>query len=333
MPAQISPLEISTPLPEGCRFWFAKTASECRSLYQNQHTYSDGPRTTIIDCLSNIQSIDLPSSQASGLSRLSLTYSFLSMLVEDRRRSIVFKQRDSGWSFTDISRSPGASHLVFLFTELKDIIERHPSDTRSAVVTFMVEFNMLYSATPRYLRDSLLTNGKQASPSQAFSQLHEWQESRSSRSAIWYAGQLIRACRMIAPKERTDFHLFGVYHALLCIWTYWTATRKSPPDLTGTNRRAVHSPQILLDGPESLESQRWISHDSGVPYLTRSPKANNLCNTVPELVPVNANDLKGTIFKLPLVDLLNECFLHKITGKHIPILQHASLVLYSLERL
>lgn len=335
MPAQMSPFEVSTPIPEGCRFWFAKSASECKSLYQGHQTRSEEPRTTIIDCLSDIRSIDLlPSSQASRLSRLSMLYSFLSMLVEDRRRSVLFhKQRDSGWSFTDVTQSPGDSHLVLLFSELRDVIERDPGTTGSAVVTFMVEFNILYSATPRYLRDSLLTNGKQASASQVFSQLHEWQQSRSSRSAIWHAGQLIRACRMITPKERTDFHLFGVYHALLCIWTYWTATRKNPPDMTGTNRHAVRSPQILLDGPESLESQRWISHNNGAPYLARPPKTNKLCDAIPELLPVDATDLKGTLFKLPLVDLLNECFLYKTTGRHIPILQHASLILYSLERL
>ncbi|TXB97510.1 hypothetical protein FocTR4_00011896 [Fusarium oxysporum f. sp. cubense] len=337
MPAQICPLEVTTPIPEDCRFWFAKSAIEWRSIYldsQPQQPFGE-PRMSISDCLSDIQSIDrLPSSQSSKSAQLSMLYSFLSMLVDDRRRSVLFhKQRDSGWSFTDVTRSDNHSDLVYLFKELRDVIEKDPIATRSVHVTFMVEFNILYSATPRYLRDFLLTDGKQAPAPEAFSQLHEWQQSRASRSAIWHAGQLMRACREIEPKERTDFHLLGVYRALLCLWTYWTATRKNSPTMTDINRYADSSPQVLLDGHESLESQRWISHNNGAPYLARPPQSSELRDMVPDLVPVDAIDSGGNLFKLPLVGLLNECFSFKTTGRHIPILQHASLILCSLERL
>ncbi|KAH7215505.1 hypothetical protein DER44DRAFT_806577 [Fusarium oxysporum] len=244
---------------------------------------------------------------SSKSAQLSMLYSFLSMLVDDRRRSVLFhKQRDSGWSFTDVTRSDNHSDLVYLFKELRDVIEKDPIATRSVHVTFIVEFNILYSATPRYLRDFLLTDGKQAPAPEAFSQLHEWQQSRASRSAIWHAGQLMRACREIEPKERTDFHLLGVYRALLCLWTYWTATRKNSPTMTDINRHADSSPQVLLDGHESLESQRWISHNNGAPYLARPPQSSELRDMVPDLVPVDAIDSGGNLFKLPLVGLLNE---------------------------
>ncbi|KAF4480034.1 c2h2 type zinc finger domain, partial [Fusarium agapanthi] len=241
MPAQISPLEVFTPIPEDCRFWFAKSAAEWKSLYLDQ-LRSEESRMTIADCLSDIRSIDLlPSSQAFELSKLLMLYSFLSLLVEDRRRSVFFhRKRDSGWSFTDITQSPGDSHLVSSFSELRYVVERDPDAAGSAILTFMVEFNILYSATPRYLRDSLLTNGKQGSTSEVFSQLQEWQQSRSSRRNV--------------------------------------------SDTAGTHKQAANSPQVLLDGPESLESQRWISHNNGVPYLTTPSETNGLRDTIPELV-------------------------------------------------
>ncbi|CAG2011807.1 unnamed protein product [Fusarium graminearum] len=335
MPTQMSPFEVSTPIPEDCRFWYAKSAVEWKSLYQGHRSCSAERRMSLADCFSDMQSIDLlPWSQSLKLSILLMIYSFLSILVEDRRRSVLFhKKRDSGWSFVDITQPPGDSHLVFQFNELRNAIERDHATAGSAVLTFMVKFNILYSATPRYLRDSFLTYGKQASGSDVFYKLREWRQSRSSRSAIWHAGQLLRACRMIAPTERTDFHLFGVYHAILCLWTYWTATRKSPLDMTGTSRQTVSWPRVLLDGPESLETQRWINHNDGTPYLTRPPKSDPLCDKNPKLVSVDATESEGTFSKLPLVDILNECFLQKEAGRNIPILQHASLILRSLERL
>ncbi|EXA34233.1 hypothetical protein FOVG_14667 [Fusarium oxysporum f. sp. pisi HDV247] len=185
VPAQMSPLEVSTPIPEDCRLWFAKSATDWKSLYQNHQPRSAERRMTITDCLSDIRSINLLSSlQASNLSKLSLLYSFLSLLVGDRRRSAIFhKNQDSGWSFTDVTRSPDDSNLIFLFNELRDMIEGDPGTVESPILTFMVEFNMLYSAIPRHLRDSLLANGKQTSASDVFSQLQEWQQSRSSRNA------------------------------------------------------------------------------------------------------------------------------------------------------
>ncbi|CAG1996652.1 unnamed protein product [Fusarium graminearum] len=103
--------------------------------------------------------------------------------------------------------------------------------------------------------------------------------------------------------------------------------------MTGTSRQTVSWPRVLLDGPESLETQRWINHNDGTPYLTRPPKSDPLCDKNPKLVSVDATESEGTFSKLPLVDILNECFLQKEAGRNIPILQHASLILRSLERL
>ncbi|CZR39276.1 uncharacterized protein FPRO_05532 [Fusarium proliferatum ET1] len=320
--AQLCPLEVSTPLPEDCRFWFAKSAAEWESLYK-QYPRPVEPRITINDCLSDIRSIDLPSS----LSKLWVLYSLLSLLIKDHRRiSILHKKQDPGWSFTDVTRSPLDSHLVFIFSELRHIIEGDPA--KPPILTFMVEFNILYSAIPRHLRDSLLTNGKKTSASDDLSQLQEWQ-GRSSRSAIWHAGQLIRACRMITPEERRDFHLIGVCHSLLCLWTYWTATKKRPSGITGT--KAISLPRVQLDGPESLESQRWISHNKGTPYLAEPCETDGICGA--ELVPVDATHSEENQSRLPLVGILSECFSNKVIGRYIPIFQHASLVLHNLEKL
>ncbi|KAF5253493.1 hypothetical protein FANTH_1564 [Fusarium anthophilum] len=181
--AQMSPLDISTPIPEDCRFWYAKSAAEWKYLYQNHETRSAERRLTIVDCLSDIRSIELLSSfQASSLAKLSLLYSFLSLLVTDRHRRTVFRKKvDSGWSFTDVTRSPVDSEMVFLFDELREEIEGDLGSGESPILTFMVEFTMLYSATPQHLRDSFLDSGKQTSASDIFSHLQEWEQSRSSR--------------------------------------------------------------------------------------------------------------------------------------------------------
>ncbi|KAF5589846.1 c2h2 type zinc finger domain protein [Fusarium subglutinans] len=118
--AQMSPLDVSTPIPEDCRLWYAKSATEWKSLYQNHEPRPAERRMTIIDCLSDIRSIELLSSfQASNLAKSSLLYSFLSLLVADRhRRTVLRKKEDSGWSFTNVTRLPINSDMVSLFDEL-----------------------------------------------------------------------------------------------------------------------------------------------------------------------------------------------------------------------
>lgn len=286
----------------------------------------------LLDAFSEIPAFELPSHPKNIKALdLCLLHTFLSMLVEDYRREHAFRgHRDFGWSFEDYLQVPMLNRQVSLYTELRHSVDANPYRSSSAVVAFMFEFNILFSSTPLYLSNTLLNYTKRNSSTEIFSKLRDWQQTRSSRRAIWHAGQVIKACRVIPAAERTSFHVFGMYQALLCLWTYWTATKLKSNRPSSISFPDTKTHQILLDGPETMESQRWILHNDGKPFLRRSNPAEKLDAFALDLFAVDATDQQDPT--LALVDILTECFNEKAVGCYIPMLKSAQLVLQALER-
>ncbi|KAH7557900.1 hypothetical protein BM1_05172 [Bipolaris maydis] len=329
IPPQISPFEVHTPLPGDAQSWSANSAIAWKNLYARHQSTSPKKTMNLLDAFAKIPALEIPSPPYNIKAvDLCLLYTFLSMLVEDYRQVHAFQgRRDFGWSFNDYSQVPMLNRQVSLYSELRHSINADPYRSSSAVVAFMFDFNILFSSTPLHLSDTLLNYTKRHSSTEIFLQLREWQQTRSSRRAIWHAGQVIRACRMISAAERTSFHVFGMYQALLCLWIYWTTTKLRRASSTTFRNTKTH--QILLDGPETIESQQWINHNAGNPFLRRSYQAES-SGIALNLFAIDATNQQEP--RLALFDVLTDCFDEQVIGRYMPILQSAQMVLQALER-
>ena len=96
--------------------------------------------------------------------------------------------------------------------------------------------------------------------------LQAWVESRDARQAVWHAGQILRAAKLFPLSQLKDFYAMVVYHACLVLWTYGVINRtklRAQPELLSTQI----SLELFLDGPESMESQRFIAVGGGTSRL------------------------------------------------------------------
>lgn len=103
----------------------------------------------------------------------------------------------------------------------------------------------------------------------AYPGLRSWSRTKEARSAIWHAGQILRAGRNVAAYQFRGFDSLAIYHAALVLWVYGliqcgetkrleVATPMSEADLT---------PQVPLDGPEGQVTKSFLGHGVGRPGL------------------------------------------------------------------
>jgi len=104
--------------------------------------------------------------------------------------------------------------------------------------------------------------------------IKEWASSRTSRQAVWHAGQLVRAARALAPSYLRGFNAVALLHASLTLWAYGVASRMfrtegwPQPSVRSTQNSTTPQQTILLDDDESPATYRFISLDWGMPALS-----------------------------------------------------------------
>lgn len=55
---------------------------------------------------------------------------------------------------------------------------------------------------------------------QAYQKLEPWSQDKSGRCAVWHAGQVLRAARLVAPYQFRGLDSIEIYHATLVLWVY-----------------------------------------------------------------------------------------------------------------
>lgn len=135
-------------------------------------------------------------------------------------------------------------------------------------------------------------------------------------------------------------YVVASYQAGLCLWTYGHLSSEgglrpaTEPERTagslGTSRMTWSDDcniQVIIDGPESLESQRWISHCRGTPAISvedadMGPTGTHAEGQAPGFVSLLAVDqvMREIIRVLKKRFPGNEYFIH-IMGNICPLLQ------------
>ncbi|KAI3578698.1 hypothetical protein IWW34DRAFT_737944 [Fusarium oxysporum f. sp. albedinis] len=335
----VSCTEISVPFPEQDRLWFANSATEWASIHSELQNRGDNRRTSLGDVLSRPTSLrTLPMLQDASLARLIMIYSLTSMLVEDRRRSRLFNMQGEGYCTNGLSSPSAIGHIALLIDELYGTIDRDNQHHGSSVEAFMLEFYGLYSTTPNYLAEALLGNERFVSAHDAVRCLREWRQTRQARSAVWHAGQMFRLCRKVEPTHLTNFLIFSMYQAVLCFWMYGKACETAWP----ANRSVTQNPidgapadrlKIRLDEAESLQSQRWVSHNRGIPYIAKATDIVGMSDLGVELIPIAAEQVSEDGGFMPsLVVALETHFSPENTGRRFPILDYVCQILRALDK-
>lgn len=104
----------------------------------------------------------------------------------------------------------------------------------------------------------------------AYPALRDWSQTKEARTALWHAGQVLRAARAVVAYQFRGFDSLSIYHAALVLWVYGLLQ-------CGESRRLeIHTPisdsdpapAVALDGSEDQSTKAFLGHGIGRPGLT-----------------------------------------------------------------
>jgi hypothetical protein len=132
----------------------------------------------------------------------------------------------------------------------------------------------------------------------AYPLLHRWIQTSDARQAIWHAGQVLSAMRNLVPEQLCNFYAVVAYHAALCVWAYGVISQDNgdAPVAASTIAPSAQN-KIMIDGEESIQTQRWIGHNLGSPMIMG---LSNSLDTSTDLEPIplaSSGELIDTVLR------------------------------------
>ncbi|KAK3082188.1 hypothetical protein LTS18_013072 [Coniosporium uncinatum] len=268
----VSPLmsyaELSLPLPESQELWTASSARVWKSLYRARYKDTQIRIPSLSDCIADIRLLEPGRAVINlELSCSAFLYAMWGMVWEYRQLCLLFRGGTSVWD--------SGVAVMTRYQELMKIFEyyRIHYNERSKLLFEVIMMHLHMS-----LEDIKLFAGSEG-VEEAYlmhASIREWASSKTSRQAVWHAGQLVRAARALAPSHLRGFNAISLLHASLTLWTYGVASRMfrtggwPHPSVKSTQSSTTPQQQtILLDDEESPATYRFISLDWGVPALRR----------------------------------------------------------------
>lgn len=265
----VSPLisysELGLPLPEPQDLWLASSSEEWKRLYFEKYSNKTTRSPSLNECVANLDLLK-PSKACIdlGLSCSAVLYALWGLVWEYRKVSLLFCGQPRIWD--------SGMAILSRYQELTKIFDYYR-------ITLSNESLLLLELLSMHLHMSLeeiqLFAGFEGTEQESRVQqsVKEWVKSRTSRQAVWHAGQVFRATNSLSSLQLRDFHAVSLFHASLAFWAYGLASRMFCHDNDAHSlpfgSSSLHSlyPTIWLDGEETTETYRYISLGIGVPSL------------------------------------------------------------------
>lgn len=262
----ISYAELALPLPASRALWLAEDAEQWKTVYLERSSLSAARPVTLSDLLQP-QPVELPDSCDTRLASLVALYGIWGMVWQHLQLSATLQRSGQASAGTTIR-----------LQELQQMLHRfrvgvcHGLAPEASVVLELLHLYLHVN-----LGDMQLFAGKEGieDARRVFPALQQWIGSPDARTAVWHAGQVLRAARCFPARQLHRFYAVAVYHAGLVLWVYGVvATPVKEP---------VLAPTVCLDGPESPATQRFLALGKGTPCI--GPRYGT-ADVQPELVPL-----------------------------------------------
>ncbi|KAL3417189.1 cytochrome p450 [Phlyctema vagabunda] len=333
--APISYAELQILIPEAERLWSATTPTEWKELYLRNDSRSS-QRLSLHNCLASPARLKLFASvQDSELAFETVIHCISGMILEARQRHMALDGvANIGEHLDALPEVNQESHILRLMNQTRLIWEG--GDLSGTSCTILIELQCMHITVPFHQVELLLGKEGQQSSRQAYTVVRQWRGSRLARRAVWHAGQVLQAIRSLSPGNLPDFYAIATYQATVCLWTYGNVTPAdqssdivdlSVHEIPDTDRP---SGEVIIDSAESIETQKWISHNRGIPVMSKSSPVSGLVDRDGrgvENIPLTATaelighsiellleKFTGIGYHVPIVD--NLCPFLRVLGKH-----------------
>lgn len=263
----ISYAELTLPLPESRELWLARNPAEWKAEYLQRHGGQGRTFLSLGDLLHDIHMLPGHSQQVDFQFSVSVyLHGFWALILEYRKLSAVCRPR----SYTG---SMGGSQNLLLSSRQQELVKELQSlqlmaqEWQDMTAQEYLLLNLLIMNLHISLDDLELFAGKEGEDQarRIYPVLQQWASSSEARSAIWYAGQVLRYAKAFPPGHLKDFYAAAVHHAALTLWAYGVITK--------ANRRHTPLPSqypsenIYLDGSETVLIQRFRGFGQGQPAI------------------------------------------------------------------
>lgn len=259
----VSYTEVALDLPYSLDLWRAKTALEWRDLWLRKLPNISTRLPSLMHCIHDIEPVSKVQDCIDlQFSTLVILHGIWSLVAEYRQLELVL-----GENLTSTSRRHELLQILDHFSIRVSCFDGGiPQETRILQELIMMNLHVSFE-------ELQLFAGKEG-PEEAhrvYPLLQRWFDSRRSREAIYYAGQILRAADLDPPNQLRDFYVVALYHSALCFWVYGMCSMGS----SRWNQMQDHhlmggeivEPLIWLNEEKTAETQRFFDTCCGIPMI------------------------------------------------------------------
>ncbi|KAM3065720.1 hypothetical protein ACMFMG_011423 [Clarireedia jacksonii] len=261
----ISYAELDVPLPEAQELWLASSAREWKAIYRRKFDNKSIRIPSLTECVADLDLVESSKDVIDRtLSCAALLHALWGMVWEYRKLSLLFCGKPRIWD--------SGIAIMSRYQELIKVLDYYR-------ISYSNESILLLELILLHLHMSLeeiqlfvgLEGTEQAR--KVHHSVKAWIKSKTSRQAIWHAGQLFRTAKTLPPLHLRDFHAISLYHAGLAFWAYGLASRMFVPERSSQfGLESTYCPDTLnqtiwLDDEETGVTCRYISLGRGIPAL------------------------------------------------------------------
>ncbi|KAL4770127.1 hypothetical protein BDW60DRAFT_209313 [Aspergillus nidulans var. acristatus] len=258
--------EMSLPLPAPSHLWDASSASQWKEAYNALSAPASSSANaripTLGECVADLDLLE-PSRRIADIHLAcgAVIHSIWGLVWEFRQLSSLLAAGSRYWD--------GGLLMASRHGQLRRILDcfRMAYGGETPVQLHLVLMHMYVSLEEVEILVTSEDPSRTIALDQPASALREWVGSEQARHAIWHAGQVVRAIKMLRMQTLRDLMAIALYHASLTLWAYGMVhLRMICPD----KRSAVGTGlggSVWLDGPETEDIHRYIALQRGTPAL------------------------------------------------------------------
>ncbi|KIX09562.1 uncharacterized protein Z518_00642 [Rhinocladiella mackenziei CBS 650.93] len=296
--------ELSLPLPQARRLWFARSATEWKTAFLDMQLDERGRSPCIIDLLSDPTRMgSLSTLYDRGLAEVAFLYACSSLIRRYRQDQTVFLSNGNANNRERVL-SDEMQHRGILQI-LNDARSNRERDNEHTAPESDLILEVLFMHLFASLDQMELVAGKDG-PEEArlaYPSLHRWIQTSGARQAVWHAGQVLNALRKLPPEQLSNFCAVVAYHASLCIWIYGVVSQDGNDSASAksTPPSSDQLPEVLIDGEESIETLRWISQNRGVPVITDDSEPHTAGRRLKNIPITRSGELTDVVLSTVMV--------------------------------
>ncbi|TLD34715.1 hypothetical protein E2P81_ATG04880 [Venturia nashicola] len=304
----VSYAELLLPLPAPKDLWLAPDAESWKRATLSKPNPT-ARRPSLLDCLNDLEILGSADMIDQSGSCSAFLYAAWSLVWEYRQLVSVVKRPSYHWDNSLIMTSR-YQELVKLLQHFRYSCAELPNSTRERL-NMTLELILMHLHLS--LEDLQLWAGLegQEEASRVLPSLQAWVKTSTSRQAIWHAGQVLRAAKLLPPSFIHNFSSIAVYHSALAFWSYKLILQAEDGD--DREQQLVpltpSLPVIWLDDHNSQDVQRFIALARGTPSIRGSQgpspsthDPNSVLDAAMEIL--NANHVSKLGARPPLVENL-----------------------------